>query len=64
MDTNTPRTALEDARGVDVGQIRAQRRLPVAERIRTMVEASNVLLAVQATARTARSAATARRPQH
>lgn len=62
MDTATP-TVLEDARGVDLGQIRAQRRLPVAERVRTMVEAANVLLAVQSTARSARSAATARRPQ-
>lgn len=63
MDATLPLTALEDARGVDVGQIRAQRRLPVAERVRTMVEAANVLLAIQATAGSARSAATARRPQ-
>lgn len=62
MDTATP-TVLEDARGVDLGQIRAQRRLPVAERVRTMVEAANVLLAVQSTARSARSAATAHRSQ-
>lgn len=39
--------ALEDARGVDLGQIRQQRRLPVDERVRTMVEAANVILAMQ-----------------
>jgi len=47
---------LEDWRGVDVGQIRAQLRLPVKERVRVMVEAANVLLGVQAHARRARDA--------
>jgi hypothetical protein len=40
---------------VDVAQIRAQLALPVAERVRTMVEAANTLMAVQ------RSAAAGRR---
>lgn len=48
---NEPR--LEDWRGVDIGQIRAQLRLPVKERVRVMVEAANVLLDVQAHARSA-----------
>jgi hypothetical protein len=38
---------LEDWRGVDVGQIRAQLRLPVKERVRVMVEVANVLIGVQ-----------------
>lgn len=49
-------SALEDWRGVDVGQIRAQLRLPVNERVRVMVEAANVLLGVQEHARRARDA--------
>lgn len=53
MQTTSP---LEDWRGVDVGQIREQLRLPVKERVRVMVEAANVLLAVQEHARQARSA--------
>lgn len=44
MQTISP---LEDWRGVDVGQIREQLRLPVKERVRVMVEAANVLLGVQ-----------------
>lgn len=47
---------LEDWRGVDVAQIRAQLRLPVKERVRLMVEAANVLIAVQEHARQARTA--------
>jgi hypothetical protein len=47
---------LEDWRGVDVGQIRDQLRLPVKERVRVMVEAANVLMAVQEHARRARDA--------
>ena len=35
----------EDWRGVDVGQIRAQLRLPVRDRVRVMVEAANTMLA-------------------
>jgi len=47
-------SSLEDWRGVDVSQIRAQLRLPVKERVRLMVEAANVLLGVQEFARRAR----------
>ena len=49
-------SSLEDWRGVDVGQIREQLRLPVKERVRVMVEAANVLLSVQENARRARNA--------
>jgi hypothetical protein len=49
-------SALEDWRGVDVSQIRAQLRLPVKERVRVMVEAANLLLAAQGHARRAREA--------
>ncbi len=49
-------SALEDWRGVDVAQIRAQLRLPVKERVRVMVEAANVLIAVQEHAWQARNA--------
>lgn len=48
--------SLEDWRGVDVGQIREQLRLPVKERVRVMVEAANVLLKMQEHARRARNA--------
>ena len=41
----------EDARGVDVGQIRAQLNLTVAERVREMVHAANVLMTIQENAR-------------
>jgi hypothetical protein len=41
---------LEDSRGVDIGQIRRQLRMTVPERVRTMVAAANVLLAIQASA--------------
>jgi len=50
------RSTLEDWRGVDVGQIREQLRLPVKERVRVMVEAANVLIGVQDHARKAREA--------
>jgi hypothetical protein len=46
-------SSLEDWRGVDVGQIREQLRLPVKERVRVMVEAANVLLSLQDNARRA-----------
>lgn len=49
-------SALEDWRGVDVAQIRAQLQLPVKERVRVMVEAANVLIAVQEHSREARKA--------
>lgn len=48
--------SLEDWRGVDIGQIREQLRLPVKERVRVMVEAANLLLSVHDHARRARSA--------
>jgi hypothetical protein len=48
-------TSLEDWRGVDVGQIREQLRLPVKERVRVMVEAANRMIAVQEHARAARA---------
>ena len=37
----------EDARGVDIGQIRELLRMSVAERVRQMVHAANVLLTMQ-----------------
>lgn len=49
-------SVLEDWRGVDVVQIRAQLRLSVKERVRVMVEAANVLIGVQEHARRARDA--------
>lgn len=45
----------EDDRGVDVGQIRAQLRLSVPERVSVMVDAANRLLSVQGAAAHARS---------
>jgi hypothetical protein len=47
-------SASEDWRGVDVVQIRQQLRLPVKERVRTMVEAANAMLAIQTHAADAR----------
>ena len=41
----------EDERGVDIGQIRAQLNLTVAERVRVMVNAANVLMKIQENAR-------------
>jgi len=38
---------IEDSRGVDVSQIRRQLRMPVPERVRSMVEAANTMLAIQ-----------------
>lgn len=37
----------EDWRGVDVGQIRAQLRMSVPERVRVMVETANLLIEIQ-----------------
>jgi hypothetical protein len=51
-----PATPLEDWRGVDVGQIRRQLRMSVRDRVRTMVETANVMMAIQERARTARQA--------
>lgn len=42
----------EDERGVDVAQIRAQLRLTVPERVRTMVEIANAKIALQEVAKT------------
>ena len=41
----------EDERGVDIGQIRALVNLTVAERVREMVHAANVLMSIQENAR-------------
>jgi hypothetical protein len=38
---------IEDSRGVDVSQIRRQLRMSVPERVRSMVEAANAMLAIQ-----------------
>ncbi|MFM8972302.1 MAG: hypothetical protein ACKOOG_06615 [Actinomycetota bacterium] len=48
--------SLEDWRGVDVAQIRAQLRLPVKERVRVMVEAANRMIEMQDRARATREA--------
>jgi hypothetical protein len=48
----------EDERGVDVGQIRAQLNLTVAERVRQMVHAANLFMTVQENARRFREAQT------
>lgn len=41
----------EDERGVDIGQIRRQLKLTVAERVREMVHAANVMMTMQENAR-------------
>jgi hypothetical protein len=41
----------EDERGVDIGQIRGQLKLTVAERVRDMVHAANVMMTMQENAR-------------
>ena len=46
----------EDERGVDVGQIRGQLKLSVAERVRDMVNAANVMMTMQENARRFREA--------
>lgn len=43
--------SIEDGRGVDVSQIRRQLRMSVEDRVRYMVEVSNTLMNVRATAR-------------
>lgn len=45
----------EDWRGVDLTQIRRQLRLPIADRVREMVHAANVMMAVRQHAQQARS---------
>ena len=41
----------EDERGVDIGQIRVLLKLTVAERVREMVHAANVMMTIQENAR-------------
>jgi hypothetical protein len=41
----------EDERGVDIAQIRGQLKLTVAERVREMVHAANVMMTIQENAR-------------
>jgi hypothetical protein len=43
---------IEDSRGVDISQIRRQLRMTVPERVRSMVEAANTMLAIQDHAQT------------
>ena len=43
--------AIEDSRGVDVSQIRRLLRMSVEDRVRHMVEVSNVLMEIRATVR-------------
>ena len=38
---------IEDSRGVDLSQLRRQLRMTVPERVRSMVEVANAMLAVQ-----------------
>jgi hypothetical protein len=42
-----PNRPSEDDRGVDVGQIRRQLRMPIPDRVREMVHAANELIAVR-----------------
>ena len=42
---------LEDFRGVDISQIRAQLRMSVPDRVRTMVAAANTMIALKDSAR-------------
>ena len=41
----------EDARGVDVGQIRAQLRMSIEDRVRHMVDVANKLIEIRASVR-------------
>jgi hypothetical protein len=40
-------SSIEDSRGVDVSQIRRQLQMTVPDRVRSMVEAANTMLAIQ-----------------
>jgi hypothetical protein len=40
-------SSIEDGRGVDVGQIRRQLQMTVPERVRSMVEVANTMLAIR-----------------
>lgn len=42
---------IEDERGVDISQIRRQLRMSVPERVRHMVEVTNTLMEIRASAR-------------
>ncbi|MSW28619.1 MAG: hypothetical protein F2849_07845 [Actinobacteria bacterium] len=42
-----PDRTVEDSRGVDVSQIRRQLQMTVPERVRSMVDAANTMLAIQ-----------------
>jgi hypothetical protein len=44
-------SVLEDSRGVDIGQVPRQLRMSVPERVRYMVEVTNRLMEVRASAR-------------
>jgi len=48
-----PNRPIEDDRGVDVGQIRRQLRMPVPDRVREMVHAANTLIAIREHSRAA-----------
>jgi hypothetical protein len=52
---------LDEWHGVDFGQIRRQFRMSVADRVRTMVEAANAMIALRDHARERRFALTDRR---
>jgi hypothetical protein len=43
--------SIEDERGVDISQIRRQLRMSVEERVRHMVEVTNTLMEIRASAR-------------
>lgn len=42
---------IEDERGVDIGQIRRQLRMPVEDRVAHMVEVANTMMEIRETAR-------------
>ncbi|MEX2628226.1 MAG: hypothetical protein WD225_15175 [Ilumatobacteraceae bacterium] len=42
---------MDDERGVDIAQIRRQLRMPVEDRVRHMVEVTNTLMEIRASAR-------------
>jgi hypothetical protein len=48
---------IEDSRGIDVAQIRRQLRMTVPERVRTMVDAANILTSIRANAQASLSRA-------
>jgi hypothetical protein len=48
---------IEDSRGIDVAQIRRQLRMAVPERVRSMVDAANILTSIRANAQASLSRA-------